>query len=367
MQSFRPPFWLRNPHLQSILASSPLRKRQLKQQSQHWINRSRSLLLSGGKGAHLLGYWTPGENQQAPLAILLHGWEGTTDSGYLLSCANRLVNEGYQVLRVALRDHDQSHHLNRELFHSCRLDEVVNAISNGIKRINAERNHLIGFSLGGNFAIRISEQLSSGMRSHDDNSFQGNSLQGNSLDNQSLDNQSLDEQTLDDKHPQNNLLDSTIAICPLMIAADTMKKLQLGPAIYHHYFSKKWRRSIRKKMNLYPQDYTQLDLQRVKSLQDLTDYFVRHHTDFASTEHYFDGYSIYADRLNQLSIPVEILMSLDDPIINPSFLKPLESLPSVRVTYTQHGGHCGFIKNRQHQSWADDFVVEKLKATAHSE
>lgn len=327
MQSFRPPFWLRNPHLQSIMASSPLRKRQLKRQSQHWLSRSRSLLLSGGNGAHLLGYWTPGADPQAPLAILLHGWEGTTDSGYLLSCANRLITEGYQVLRVALRDHDQSHHLNRELFHSCRLDEVVNAISHGIKRIDAKRNHLIGFSLGGNFAIRISEQLSS----------------------------------------QTTRLDSSVAICPLMIAADTMKKLQFGPAIYHHYFSQKWRRSIRKKMSLYPQDYTQLDLKRVKSLQALTDYFVQHHTDFASTDHYFDGYSIYAERLTRLSIPVNILMSLDDPIIDPSFLKPLESLPSIKVTYTEHGGHCGFIKNRQHESWADDFVVAKLDATAHSE
>ena len=57
------------------------------------------------------------------LAVLLHGWEGSAASLYILSLAQRLFDHGYEVLRLNLRDHGDTYHLNRELFHSCRLPE----------------------------------------------------------------------------------------------------------------------------------------------------------------------------------------------------------------------------------------------------
>ena len=35
---------------------------------------------------------------------------------------------GFDVVRLNLRDHGETHHLNRDLFHSCRLPEVVGAV-----------------------------------------------------------------------------------------------------------------------------------------------------------------------------------------------------------------------------------------------
>ena len=60
--------------------------------------------------------------------MLLHGWEGSADSTYLLSLAQSLFAAGFEVVRLNLRDHGATHHLNRELFHSCRLPEVVGAV-----------------------------------------------------------------------------------------------------------------------------------------------------------------------------------------------------------------------------------------------
>ena len=34
----------------------------------------------------------------------------------------------YDVARLNLRDHGDSHHLNDEIFHSCRIAEVVGAV-----------------------------------------------------------------------------------------------------------------------------------------------------------------------------------------------------------------------------------------------
>jgi len=39
-----------------------------------------------------------------------------------------LFDLGFEVVRLNLRDHGATHHLNRELFHSCRLPEVVGAV-----------------------------------------------------------------------------------------------------------------------------------------------------------------------------------------------------------------------------------------------
>ena len=44
-----------------------------------------------------------------------------------------------KALRLNLRDHGTTHHLNRELFHSCRLPEVVGAIQALARRF--ERIH----------------------------------------------------------------------------------------------------------------------------------------------------------------------------------------------------------------------------------
>ena len=60
--------------------------------------------------------------------VLLHGWEGSAESLYVLSLAQLLYQQGFEIVRLNLRDHGETHHLNRELFHSCRLPEVVGAV-----------------------------------------------------------------------------------------------------------------------------------------------------------------------------------------------------------------------------------------------
>ena len=91
----------------------------------------------------------------ADLAILLHGWEGSADSMYVLSLGSYLFELGCDVYRLNFRDHGPSHHLNEEIFHSCRLDEVVGAVRAIQRAIPQPRVTIAGFSLGGNFALRV--------------------------------------------------------------------------------------------------------------------------------------------------------------------------------------------------------------------
>ena len=154
---FRPPFWLRNRHLQSMLASTSWRRARLLSQAASLLAASRELVLECGAGVRLQCFASSPPEPRGEPVVLLHGWEGSADSLYVLSLAQRLLARGFEVLRLNLRDHGETHHLNRELFHSCRLPEVIGAVR-ALQRRCGRPLALVGFSLGGNFMLRVAAE-----------------------------------------------------------------------------------------------------------------------------------------------------------------------------------------------------------------
>jgi predicted alpha/beta-fold hydrolase len=82
LRPFTPSLPLRNPHLQTILASLKIRAPGENPLRAH----SEQALVDGGRGVRLVGCRTarpPGSSRG--LAILLHGWEGSAESTYMLT------------------------------------------------------------------------------------------------------------------------------------------------------------------------------------------------------------------------------------------------------------------------------------------
>jgi len=127
--SFRPSRWLRGPHFQTILSTLPPRRSRVERRAIPVRAASEELLLDCGDGVVLQAFHSsPAKRGREPgkrLAVLLHGWEGSADSTYVLSASQTLFDLGFEVVRLNLRDHGATHHLNRDLFHSCRLPEVL--------------------------------------------------------------------------------------------------------------------------------------------------------------------------------------------------------------------------------------------------
>jgi uncharacterized protein len=118
---FRPPLWLRNHHVQSILSSTSWRRGRVLRRAQPLLASQREVLLDCGAGVRLQCFVSsPAQSTGLPV-VLMHGWEGSAASLYVLSLAQRLFEQGFDVVRLNLRDHGETHQLNRELFHSCRL------------------------------------------------------------------------------------------------------------------------------------------------------------------------------------------------------------------------------------------------------
>jgi uncharacterized protein len=317
---FRPAPWLRNHHLQSMLASTAWRRGRLMRQSAPLLAAAREVLLDCGAGVRLQCFISsPSHSVTAPV-VLLHGWEGSAESLYVLSLARQLFERQVAVVRLNLRDHGETHHLNRELFHSCRLPEVVGAVAELQRLIGGRPVQLVGFSLGGNFMLRVAAQASAA---------------------------GLD-------------LARVIAVSPVLEPVATLAALQRGMPGYEAYFVRKWLRSLGKKQAAWPDAYDFAQLARQRDLKLMTADLVRCYTDFPTLEHYLNGYAITGERLARLEVPSLILTSLDDPIIPASGLAQLARPPSLSLTVTRYGGHCGFFDNLRGPTWLERRIMPLL-------
>ena len=83
----------------------------------------------------------------------MDGWAAPISA--TLSTAHALQNAGFHVARLTLRDHGGTADLNEGLFHSAMTDEVVAAAEFIMDDFGCNTAGLVGFSMGGNFALRL--------------------------------------------------------------------------------------------------------------------------------------------------------------------------------------------------------------------
>ena len=123
LPSYSPPAYLRSAHLQTILNSQG--PRSFKAKGILRDLRPQALTLQADDGTRLLAELDRSPSPSSRLVILLHGWEGCSTSAYMVTTTARLLAHRYDVLRVNLRDHGNTHHLNKDLFNSTRSPEVA--------------------------------------------------------------------------------------------------------------------------------------------------------------------------------------------------------------------------------------------------
>jgi hypothetical protein len=323
-KAFRPPALLANRHLQSMLPSLPMRRAPVERRARPMISASRQLVLDCGDGVRLMGWFAEPPPtailESRRLAVLLHGWEGSSESLYVLSVAQLLHVCGFSVLRLNLRDHGGTHALNEGLFHSCRIAEVVGAISRVQALFPDARLSLAGFSLGGNFMLRVGACAErAGLR-----------------------------------------IARIVAVCPVIEPATTLAALEAGPAMYRQYFLYKWRRSLRAKQLAWPGAYDFGELIGERSLTAMTERMVLKYAGFADLASYLSGYAVTGDALAGLRVPARIITAQDDPMILAHDLDRLARPAALELTITPRGGHCGYMDALSGPSWIDREIVGDL-------
>jgi len=327
LDGFLPPPGLRNRHVQSILSSSPIRRIVARRRSVALRAVEEPWLLDGGDGVRLQGFYSPKPRARkcaSGLVVLLHGWEGSANSNYVLSNGARLHAAGFDVFRLNFRDHGDTHHLNPGIFHSCRLQEVMHALGNLQNRCGADRWYLAGYSLGGNFALRVALNAErAGLR-----------------------------------------LGRVVSVCPVIDPAHAMRAMEENLSFYERYFERKWTRSLRIKQERFPELYGDGGLDGIRGIRARTHYLATRYAGFDDADSYFAGYSIAGNRLGNLGTPSLILTSEDDPVVPISDYYQLEASSRLEILITRYGGHCGFLKNWKLESLAEDLMVDCMLRAA---
>jgi predicted alpha/beta-fold hydrolase len=316
--SFDPPVGLRSAHLQTILSSLKIRARGEKQLDRE----AREILVDAGDSVRLLGYYTGQKTGSSRgLILLLHGWEGRSDSTYIMTTGGFFHRRGYDIFRLNLRDHGDSHHLNEGLFNSSLIEETHRAVQNVAGMKENLPFFIVGFSLGGNFAMRIA--LRNG---------------GQPICN----------------------LRHVVAVSPVLDPRKATDAMDRGLFVYRSYFVKKWKRSLRKKQSLFPHRYNFDELMGCQTLMEITERILPRYSPYPTPQEYFRTYTLTDRRFSELSVPLLVLAAADDPIIPVEDFLRLEGNHHLRVQVEQHGGHCGFLRNYRLQSWIPEFIHRNL-------
>lgn len=314
---FKPSVFIQNRHLQSILASSRLSipgKNPLFADSQ-------KIIITTSKGSRLLSFLSSHADPRG-LIILIHGWEGSSSSAYILSAARYFYNLGFSICRLNLRDHGDSHHLNEGLFHGALIEETFDAMSQ-LAQIAADSPvYIIGFSLGANFALRVGQKHS---------------------------------------HTPVKGLKHIFAISPPLDPYKTTLAIDNGFFVYRKYFLHKWKRSLLKKQKLFPQKYNFDKMLQAKTCLNLTEAIMPYLPDFPSYRDYFNLYTLGSDFFRNFNLPVTIFIAEDDPVIPMEDFHRLQENNYVQISKQKFGGHCGFLDIFPFSCWHQEQIGKMIR------
>ena len=313
LHDFTPAVGLTNPNLQTIF-SSAIRKIIIPRTEAEFLNAGQEEIINLGSVRLQIERDKPANTEPLGLIMIIPGWLGHSKSSYVVSLAKKLVDARFEVVRITLRDHGETCHLNSGLFHSAETQEVVDLIKKLVDDFKGRYPNregdlttgLVGFSMGGNFALRVARQLSS-VR--------------------------------------------TLAISPSLSPHKTIQKIE-NSQIYRPYFINKWRKIFRDKQRHFPDLYDFSYAMKQKSIITLTKHFIGEFTSFDSVDSYCDAYDLCGSRLE--GVNAHILASLDDPVVPTSDIDALP--PSVTRKMTKRGGHTAFIENWALESWSDSYA-----------
>lgn len=263
----------------------------------------------------LLGFYNASRRPGASrgLVLILHGWEGCSHSTYNLIQAQRLVENGYDVFRLNLRDHGPRHllnpySLNRGLFLGTLIEEVATATRRVAELAGDRPFYIVGASMGGNFALRLALW-------HGRQSFPN--------------------------------LAKVVAVCPAINPGSATDALDSHPAT-RRYFRQRWLRSLHGKQQLYPELYDFRPVEQMPLVRDMTDWLIRHYAHlaqhhFTGADEYFATYAVHKSELAQLQVPVTMFAAANDPVIPVKDFYDLPSHPLLKLQIHPTGGHCGFM------------------------
>jgi uncharacterized protein len=279
-------------------------------------------------GSRILGkcHWQA-EPQRRPTLILLHGLEGSSESGYMLGAADKAFRAGFNVVRLNQRNCGGTAQLTPTLYNSGMSGDMRAVILELIESDGLPEIFAVGSSMGGNIMLKMAGEFG-------------------------------------DRAPAQ--LKGVVGICPAIDLASCADDLaRARNFIYERHFVSSLKRSMRLKAAMYPGMYPLDGLNRVRTVRDFDDVITARFCDFRDAEDYYFRASALRV-IASIRVPTLIITSRDDPFVSFAAFGNGDVAGNANITLLapRHGGHCAFVSRERGEErfWAEARVVEFCRA-----
>ncbi len=326
---FQPPWWLRNPHVQTIVAARKPRR------WHYGWRSSEAVLVDLGADGTLVGEasWQQGRKPDSPLLILLHGLEGSARSHYLIGMSRKAHCAGFHTVRMNTRNCGGTEHLTPTLYNAGLSQDVRAVILHFRQKLGIEEIYAAGVSLGANMLLKFLGEEGERGRKY---------LRG-----------------------------AATLSPPVDLAAGVGRMAEPRNWVYQRYFVAKLIGRMRRKIALYPEIGDMARIKRIRTIHEFDDVVTAPHFGFGDADNYYRIASS-GPLLKNIRVPTLIVQAKDDPLIPySSFARfGLEQNPSIHLLATDHGGHTGFFGSTPSGTgdkdgyWGESRVVQFLSTLA---
>ncbi|MCG3181242.1 MAG: hypothetical protein BIFFINMI_03617 [Phycisphaerae bacterium] len=258
-------------------------------------------------------------------AVLIHGLGGSAASPYMRRIAGKLAACGVRAFRMEMRGCGAGAGLARLPYHSGRSGDAAAALHAVAHRCPGSPITLIGFSLGGNVALKLAGECG------------GSPPAG---------------------------LDSAVAVSPpIDLAACSRAIARSVNRLYDLNFARWLRRQVRDQAKLVgptPAD-TFVRRHRPATLFEFDSHVIAPICGFADADDYY-ARSSAARVLASARVEVRMLADRRDPMVPSRIFGGVER-PGVSLTLTRGGGHLGWITTAARvpdRRWMDAWVVRQV-------
>lgn len=255
------------------------------------------------------------------LVILSHGLEGNSHQTYVQGMARVFIDAGWNILAWNYRG--CSGEINRYVrsYHSGATEDLHTVLEHVYRSYPFTDISLIGFSLGGNMTLKYLGER------HDTADYR---------------------------------LKSGVAFSvPCDLESSSIKLESLATRLYMERFLKTLRKKIRQKMEAFPGQLEDKDLDRMKTFREFDGGYTAPMHGFSSAEDYWTR-SSSRPFIPRIRIPTLLVNALNDPFLAPACFpyKEAQNNDFFFFETPRHGGHMGFPSFNKDNYWSEKRAFE---------